>query len=268
MLLIRYFILLFLLACTASVVRGQKGVPQVLAVYPSSDTLPENLLRFYVQFSRPMKAVDNLEHIHLLNAAGEVIEGAIFNNVYELWDDQQMQLTLLLDPSRVKTGLQAHENLGRALEPGQSYRLVIGQAADVDGNAIAAPYVKTFFVSEADFKSPAVEAWQVEAPKAGGRGTLRLDFPQVLDRMSLCHRICILNPAGEPVLGKIELGAAEQSWTFRPTRKWKRGTYTIQVNGRLEDPAGNNLNGLFDHAIGSLNSAVEGALRELQVELW
>jgi len=39
--------------------------PIVQAIYPTSDTLPENSLRFYVQFSTSMKAVNNLENIKL-----------------------------------------------------------------------------------------------------------------------------------------------------------------------------------------------------------
>ncbi|HAA19186.1 MAG TPA: hypothetical protein DCP28_10590, partial [Cytophagales bacterium] len=96
----------------------ESPLPEVLAVYPSADTLPENLLRMYVEFATPMKTTGNLSRIQLKDAQGQVLNGVLFDNVYELWDPDQRQLTLLFDPGRVKTGLQAHDALGRALTPG------------------------------------------------------------------------------------------------------------------------------------------------------
>ena len=98
-------------------------VPRVTAIYPSGDTLPANLLRMYLHFSKPMKITGNLERIKLFDENNQEVIGAIFNHVFELWDDQQQQLTLIFDPSRVKTGLQANERMGRALQVGKQYAL-------------------------------------------------------------------------------------------------------------------------------------------------
>ena len=40
--------------------------PEIVAVYPALDTLPENLLKFYILFSKPMQEGDELKHIHLI----------------------------------------------------------------------------------------------------------------------------------------------------------------------------------------------------------
>ena len=39
----------------------------------------------------------------------------------------------------------------------------------------------------------------------------------------------------------------EQSMTFIPEKKWKKGNYRIIFDSHLEDVAGNNLENLLDH---------------------
>ena len=43
-------------------------------VYPTTGRLPENQLKLYIHFSAPMSDVDGLEHIRLLNEAGDEVE--------------------------------------------------------------------------------------------------------------------------------------------------------------------------------------------------
>src|SRR3954470_10163859 len=51
------------------------GPPTVVThIYPSASVLPENLLKFYVQFSGPMNRGYNYEHIHLHDAKGNTVE--------------------------------------------------------------------------------------------------------------------------------------------------------------------------------------------------
>lgn len=263
--------LVFLVACESTpkveFTEQKKTKPQILAVYPSSDTLPENLLRFYVQFSKSMKAVNNLENIKLINEEGQEIKGAIFNNVYELWDKEQKQLTLILDPSRVKTGLITHNNLGRALKHGKQFKLVIEKAVDIYGNETNEPFLKSFHVIKADRKMPDVSKWIVTSPKAGTKNSVILNFPQILDRMSLLNKIRIKDANNEIIKGTIEIVEQEKQWEFYPKNKWKKGSYSIQVSSRLEDPSGNNLNGLFDHKLGDLKSDTEGEIVKQKFEI-
>jgi len=241
--------------------------PKIVEIFPTSDTLPENLLRFYIQFSRSMKAVNNLENIKLLDETGEEIKGAIFNNVHELWDSEQKQLTLILDPARVKTGLKAHESFGRALVPGRNFQLVIEKAEDIYGNHLKEPIVKSFFVEKADIQIPDVKNWEIIYPKSNSMVPLRIQFPEPLDRLSLIHRIRLLDENKRVEKGKIEIINQEKEWLFTPEEKWKNRNYTLQINSRLEDPSGNNLNGLFDHEIGSLKSEQEGEIVEININL-
>jgi len=264
------WLFLFLVACSQkdlNKVIPKEQPPKVLAVYPTIDSLPENLLRFYVQFSQSMKAVNNLENIKLLDEQGKEIKGAIFNNVYELWDSEQKQLTLILDPARVKTGLVAHENLGRALVSGHHFQLLIEKAEDIYGNPLTQPFVKNFFVTKADKEIPNPTNWRFTLPNSNSKTPLKINFPQILDRLSLLNSIRLLDANKKKIKGSMEVTNQERIWRFVPEKPWIKGIYTLQINSRLEDPAGNNINGLFDHKIGSLKSQREGVIitREISI---
>ena len=238
-------------------------LPHVTKIYPSSDTLPENLLRMYVQFSEPMKAVGNLEKIKLIDQDGLGVPGAIFNNVYELWDERQQQLTLIFDPARVKTGLQANQRMGRALQRNRSYQLKIKDMETVTHMKVA-PYLKEFYVAAADTIPPDTSNWNIQIPFANSRSPLTIAFPEIVDQMSLLHRLVVASEQKELITGSISIGKTERSWIFIPDENWRAGNYQITVNTRFADPSGNSLNGLFDHAIGSLNFESEEEILQLR----
>jgi len=250
------FILLFVFGVSC-VSKNERAF--VTNVYPSSDTVPSNLLRMYVQFSEPMKTVGNLERIKLVDENGEKIPGALFNNVYELWDDRQTQLTLIFDPARVKTGLEAHEQLGRALESGKSYSLMVGNLETINHQEIAS-FSKNLYVTPADTTPPTIQSWNINVPKAKSSLPINVSIPQAADWMSLLHRIHVINEEGKKIAGTIEISNHEQTWGFIPIRKWEKGDYFLIVNTRFADPSGNNLNGLFDHRVGSLKFESEGEI--------
>lgn len=246
---------------------SNNNVPIITAVYPTADELPENLLRMYIQFSSPMKTVGNLEHIKLINEQGEEVKGAIFNNVYELWDDSQTQLTIIFDPARVKTGLRANETLGRALEPEKTFHLVIDELENIYGKKLAHPFTKTFKVVAEDIISPSPDSWEFMLPKSNDNQPLTINFLDAVDKMSLLIRIQIYNDKDQMVQGKIHLKNQEKTWEFVPENDWNKGKYLAKINSRLADPSGNNLNGLFDHTIGSLKNQREGEIVEIAFQI-
>lgn len=228
--------------------------PAVTRVYPSAQALPENLLRFYVYFSAPMREEEALQHLRLLDERGEEVPGAFLDPHEELWDPGRTRLTLLLDPGRVKTGLGAHEKLGRALRAGRSYRLLIDSGwRDARGEPSRVAFEKPFQVVAAAVRALEVARWQVEAPTAGSTEPLRLRFPAPLDHalLGLCLRVRRPGGAGAPaegseVPGRAEGEGAETGWRFTPAAPWLAGAYSVEVDARLEDVAGNNLRGPFD----------------------
>src|SRR5262249_25053594 len=73
--------------------------PTVVAqIYPTSDKLPENQLKFYLHFSAPMSRGESYEHIRLLDEKDKVIEKAFLELGQELWDGEYKRFTLLIDP--------------------------------------------------------------------------------------------------------------------------------------------------------------------------
>lgn len=230
-----------------SLPRAEIPTTEVTAIYPTADELPENLLRFYLYFSASMREGDVLDKIQLVDGQGQEVEGVFFDPVFELWDPSMQRLTLLFDPGRVKTGLRAHEELGRALVPGESYKLVIGEGlVDAYGNPLAQPFEKAFAVVEADLTPPDVDSWQTELPQAGSREPLVIHFPAPLDHALLTEFVRVQNSNGKLIAGKVELENHETLWRFVPAELWRADTYELVVETRLEDIAGNNLHGLFD----------------------
>jgi len=213
-----------------------------------------------------MKPVGNLEKIQLKDENGHEVVGAIFNNVYELWNHEQTQLTLLLDPSRVKTGLKSHKERGRALLNGKRYQLVIGELQDVDGRATT-PFTKSITVVEEDMTAPNTDSWVFKMPKIGSRNPLIIKFPEMLDKLSMIQRLKVADGKNQAVAGKVEIISKETEWHFFPDKSWVAGNYILYVHSRLEDPSGNNLNGLFDHKPETLKNDHEGNIETITFKL-
>lgn len=252
------FLLLLLTACST-----QTEKPYVQAVYPTSNVLPENLLRLYVQFSQPMKTTGNIEKIKLIDEQGKEVPDVFFNNVYELWNKEQTQLTLILDPARVKTGLKINESLGRAIEASRNYKLIIENLENIHHEKMARSFQKRIRVEEVDLIIPESENWNLVIPKAKTKTNFVVEFPQILDYNSLKERLLVTDSENHRIEGIISIKNQETEWNFQPTKTWESGDYILHVNTRLEDPSGNNLNGLFDHKTGSLKYRKEGIVKKI-----
>ncbi len=215
-------------------------------VYPSTDTLPANQLKFYLHFSRPMReSREVFDRIQLLDAAGKPVEEPWRRT--ELWSADRKRLTLWIHPGRIKQGVNLREEFGPVLHPGREYRLVIGaELLDDDGRPLARAFTKKFRTGPEDRERPLPERWQVRPPLVDSRRPLVLEFPRPLDRALLDRFVTVLDAHGQPVAGRIEVGAEERSWAFHPARPWQDATYRVKVDGRLEDLAGNTPVSLFD----------------------
>ncbi|MEM7381681.1 MAG: hypothetical protein AAF361_10860 [Bacteroidota bacterium] len=210
-----------------------------------------------------MKTSGNIEKIKLVDEDGREVSNVFFNNAYELWNSEQTQLTLLLDPARVKSGLVANESYGRALKPNKKYTLLIEDLENVYHYKMRSPFEKIFEVAPADMQAPDIGKWQINIPKAGSKEAFSLEFPEMLDYNSINHQIALADSDHKRIIGSARIDNEETTWLFHPKHSWEAGTYTLYVNSRLEDPAGNNLNGLFDHKIGSLKNEMEGVIEKL-----
>lgn len=222
----------------------------VSAVYPTADVLPENLLRFYIYFSKPMKRTNVLSSIYLADEKGNKLEGVFLDNKFDLWSPDNTRLTLLFDPGRVKTGLVAHNAMGRALKPGNDYQLVIDdKLQDANNCDLEKTYKKHFRATTQDYESPNAEKWVIKKPKVNTREALTVLFNGKIDHLSLAYRVRVKTEHGQSVSGKISLANDEREWKFTPSLPWKSGNYSLVVDPKLEDIAGNRVTGLFDQPL-------------------
>jgi hypothetical protein len=232
---------------------------KVIAIYPTTNTVPENILRFYITFSQPMRQGDFLQYIHLYDDDNKVVNNVFLDNYYEIWNNDFTEITLILDPGRVKTGLTANEAMGRGLKKGGNYTLIIDPSwQTIEGNHLDKSYAKSFTVLAEDRDALSIDNWKIEPPKSGSLNPLIITFPKPIDHINAQNYITVINNKGKLIQGQIQLKEQETKWLFIPNKRWEKAPYFIQINSRIEDLAGNNLNGSFDHLTGSLKNQQEG----------
>ena len=165
----------------------------------------------------------------------------------ELWDRERRRLTLLFDPGRLKRGLRSHEEAGYPLQEGVAVRLAVDEGfRDADGAPLQEHFEQRYEV-EGDLRARVdPRNWECRLPAAGTVEALRVRFDRPLDHALLRHALEVTDGAGRPVPGRLEIGAAERSWTFTPAAPWPAGKYRLAIDPRLEDLAGNSIARVFD----------------------
>ena len=222
--------------------------PKLLAMYPSQDTVPENLLKIYLVFSKPMQEVHAaLDYINVYNNTKDKPTDIFLPLQNELWNKEHTELTLWLNPGRIKRDLIPNREKGQPLERGNRYRVSISQQwQDAQGIYLEKGVVKEFYVGERDSKKPDVKNWKLQVPKKGTVGTLVIAFPEALDAMLLQETLVVRSADKEQITGTFRLGSKEQELIFQPDLVWKTSDYQLIIDSKLEDLGGNNLNHLFD----------------------
>ncbi len=224
--------------------------PRVERVFPTSDALPENVLRFYIYFSNPMQRGWASRAIRLRGEDGRDVENVFMEFKQELWSPDQKRLTVLLDPGRIKRGVGTNSRLGQALKVGRRYTLTIeGVWQDGQGQPLAESFEKTFRVTPAIRSALEHRSWTLTVPSGGSRQVLALTFDRSLDHALLARVITVRDGGGQEVPGSVEVGREETQWFFHPQRPWASGAYTVVAQPILEDLAGNNLFGPLDRMV-------------------
>jgi hypothetical protein len=221
-------------------------------IFPSSDALPENLLRFYVHFSAPMQSGGVQDHIELLGSDGQPMVAAFLELTTELWDRAMRRLTVLLDPGRIKRGVGPNIELGAPLRRGDHYTLVIREGmSDAEGRPLLRGTSKSFHVTAAIREPIDPGRWTVHLPASGTRQALALNFPASLDHALLLRMIRVVDADQQLVVGQIELDRQETRWAFTPSSAWAAGSYQLRLDANLEDVCGNTFWAPFDADAGS-----------------
>jgi hypothetical protein len=228
---------------------------RVVAIYPSSAALPENLLRFYVQFSAPMSQGSSYGYVRLRDELGAEMERPFLELPQELWSPDGTRLTLLFEPGRVKRGLVPRAEQGPILAAGRTYTLTVdGKWPDADGRPLKDSFRKTFRAIEAEAGQPDPHDWKVVPPTAASRQPLEVRFPKPLDHAMLERVLRVFqqengrDPAKTrtEIAGTVRVADDESRWSFEPCDRWSSGRYALVVSTTLEDRAGNSIGRPFE----------------------
>jgi hypothetical protein len=230
--------------------------PFVTAITPSSDTWPENLLRFYIHFSAPMSRRGAIGFVSLLDQKGRKLSDVFLEVNSNLWNGDDTRFTVLLDPGRVKRGILPNLELGRAIRDRGRYTIVVDAAwRDAAGRPLKETYRRDVRVG-LPVELPVKPAdWRVMAPKAGTRDPLSVTFPWPLDHGLLQSAIGVSSHDDRVVDGAVSVEDDETRWVFTPAAPWQRGPHQLRILTLLEDPSGNQVGRAFEMQPGTAASA-------------
>lgn len=216
----------------------------VTAIRPGAPIVPENLLRFAVEFSAPMDEGSAAGRVHLVDGAGAEVEGALHPMPPELWDRARRRLTLLLEPGRIKRGLQPHEQAGPPLRHGEEVALVVDRdLRDAGGAPLVERASRIYRVGPPERRRIDPEAWTVTWPTRES-SELVVEFDRPLDRLLVRRYLRVADASGRPVPGAAVLEEDSRRWRFTPDAPLD--VSRVHVDARLEDLAGNSVRRVFD----------------------
>jgi hypothetical protein len=218
----------------------------VTHVFPSSATVPENQLRLYIHFSAPMGRAGGLEFIKLLDERGDVVVDPFLPLDAEFWNDDRTRYTVFFDPGRQKRGILPNQQMGRSLEIGKRYTLVVGREwRDGNGLPLTDEYRREFRVGPADERPLDAARWRIDAPSAETREPLVVTFDEPLDH-GLLLRALGVTADGKFLEGDVKIDVGESRWSFTPRAPWTARPYQLTALAMLEDLAGNRIGRAFE----------------------
>ncbi len=228
--------------------KPQHEPAKVTNLFPSSDQLAENTLRFYIHFSRPMARGEIYKHIKLTNDTDKkTVELPFLELEEELWSNDQTRVTLLIDPGRIKREVKPRVDLGPVLEAGKTFTLHVSKKwKDAEGTPLAKDYQKTYSVSKPIREPIDPDLWKLQIPSKGSRESIKVTFTRSLDSALAQRLIWVNDTDGQKLEGTIALDKNERIWLFTPKKEWKVGRHQLFIANHLEDPSGNRVGEPFE----------------------
>jgi hypothetical protein len=218
---------------------------EVIRIHPTSETVPDNLLRIYLRFSAPMSRGDVYKHVKLLRDDGTEVKDAFLEIGEELWTADGTRLTLLFDPGRVKRGLKPREVAGPVLETGKKYEVVVSKEwPDADGFPLKDDGRWKFAATDPDDTPIDPARWKLTPPER--KGALRVVFEKPLDH-ALVNRMVWVEKDGKRL--ELPMGVPEDAaWADigGGNSVWAAGKYKLVIDTRLEDVCGNRVGQPFE----------------------
>jgi hypothetical protein len=216
-------------------------------VFPSTEVVPENQLRLYIHFSAPMGRAGGLPFIKLLDDGGVEVVDPFLPLDAEFWNEDHTRYTVFFDPGRQKRGILPNQQMGRSLEPGRQYTIVVSHEwRDAEGLPLKDDFRRQFRVGPADERPLDVSAWRIAPPVAGTRDAVSVTFDEPLDHGLLLRALGVTGRDGKFLDGDVKVEGGESRWSFAPRSPWSKDTYQLTALAMLEDLAGNRIGRAFE----------------------
>lgn len=222
-------------------------LPVVKAIYPGVDTVPENLLKTYIEFSQPMSEGRSKDCISITNEKGDTLRDVFLDLQPELWNENRTVLTLWLDPGRIKRDLQPNLKLGTLLRANHKYKITVSARwPAAQGRSMEKDFSRTLVTTARNETSPDPSQWKLVLPAAASADPVWISFDKPLDHFLLGDALYIRHASGEWIKGKITAVNKDRGARFTPAQAWVAGNYNLMIASKLEDLCGNNINRPFD----------------------
>lgn len=209
-----------------------------VTIHPKSPVWPENILRFHLAFEFPMDTEFALRFVDLFRASGERVHGAFVDLPNGLWTTDQKVLTILFHPGRVKRGLRANIDLGRAIQEGERLAIrVSGGMRDAYGNRLGKDVWFEFTTGPAVLTS--FEKIQMTYRVNGNdqETAIRIPSDRPIDWLSARSSLFARDANGAEVPVLVEDDTV--GLLLRPESAWPHGTIYVSAGEKLEDSCGN-----------------------------
>ena len=169
--------------------KAERGKPTVVTqIYPSVPELPENVLRFYIEFNQPMPRGDVYKYVQVLDENGKPDDLPFVELDNELWNRDQTRLTLLIDPGRIKKEVKPRIDLGPVFRAGKKYTLVVsGRWPTLNGEPLGREIRKPITATAEVSRAIDPKAWKCVAP-SGEKVPLQVAFDRPIDQVILMRR--------------------------------------------------------------------------------
>jgi hypothetical protein len=200
----------------------------------------------YLHFSAPMDWRSGYDHLLLLDDRGQEVVDAFLPLDADFWNDDRTRYTVFFDPGRVKRGILPNKQMGRALEAGRRYTLVVKRDwRDGHGLPLKEEFRREFRAGPAIERPLTTARWQLAVPAAGTREPLSVTFPDALDH-GLLRRALGVARNGKMIEADVAIESRETRWLLTPRDPWTPGDYQLVAFSFLEDLAGNRIGRAFE----------------------
>jgi hypothetical protein len=227
--------------------KPERGKPTIITrIFPTATELPENVLRFYVEFNQSMPRGEVYKYVHINTDKGKKVELPFLEIDDELWNADQTRITLLIDPGRIKQEVKPRIDLGPVFVRGQKFALVVsGKWPTLSGEPLGEEVRKPITVTAPVSDALDPKSWKVTPPPAE-QGALHVTFGRPMDHPVMMRALTVLGPDAKPVAGTAESADRDRAWTFTPAGRWAPGEYTLRAHPVLEDVCGNRVGRPFE----------------------